>query len=163
MKQIYLIRHAKSDWSDPNLDDFDRGLSPRGKKDIKLIAEKLKEKNMVPDLILCSKAKRTKRTAKGLLSHTGFDAKIVYKKDLYFCTPEHMIETIQKIKKRYKKVWLIGHNPELSQVVTRLEDHTIGEVPPLGIVGIHTKIKKWGSFQAKKAQFDFFIYPKLFR
>ncbi len=163
MKHLYLIRHAKSDWSDPSLNDFDRGLSPRGKKDIVLMANSLKEKKIEPDYILCSLAKRAKRTAKGLLKEAELDKKIVYKKDLYLSTPEHIIEVIKTIDTKHKNVFIFGHNPELTELSNLLLDESIDNVPTLGIVGICIAIKHWEKLSPKKARLDFFIYPKLFK
>ena len=64
MKKLYLIRHAKSSWKDITLDDFDRPLNKRGKTDAPFMAQKLKDKNIYPDIIISSPAKRAKSTAK---------------------------------------------------------------------------------------------------
>ncbi len=163
MKHIYLIRHAKSDWSDPSLDDFDRGLSLRGKRDIHLMAKWMKEKKIIPDYVLSSSAKRAKRTAKGLLTEARIDKKIAYKKALYFTTPEHMIEIIKMIDDKYKEVFLFGHNPEMTELVNLLLEESIENVPTLGIVGLQSHIKSWKKFEPQNVRLDFFIYPKLFR
>ncbi len=76
MKKLYLIRHAKSDWDDESKSDFKRGLNERGQKDIFIMADKLKEKKIMPDLILSSSAKRAKLTAKGLAQSIGYNGKI---------------------------------------------------------------------------------------
>ena len=65
MKNLYLIRHAKSDWSDLSKSDFERGLNKRGEKAIFTMADALKEKGVIPDLILSSSATRAKLTARG--------------------------------------------------------------------------------------------------
>lgn len=163
MKHIYLIRHAKSDWSKTGQNDFERGLSPRGKRDILVMANILKEKKIVPDYILSSSAKRAKRTAKGLRKHAGFDQKIVYRKELYMSTPEHIIDVIKTIDNTHKRVFIIGHNPEFTELVNLLLDDSIDTLPTLGIVGIRIAIKRWKKLSPKKARLDFFIYPKLFR
>jgi len=64
MKRLYLLRHAKSSWKDLTLSDFDRPLNKRGKRDAPLIAKKLKEKGIRPDIIISSPAKRARKTAK---------------------------------------------------------------------------------------------------
>ena len=74
MKKLYILRHAKSDWSDPNLDDFDRGLKKRGKNDIKLISNWLKEQGIQPNIIISSPAKRAKKNFK------SFEKYFTYKK-----------------------------------------------------------------------------------
>ena len=63
MKQLILIRHAKSDWDDPSLDDFDRPLNGRGKRDAPLMAERLRDKDIKIDQFIASPAKRARKTA----------------------------------------------------------------------------------------------------
>ena len=127
------------------------------------MAKRLKEQKIVPDYILCSLAKRAKRTAKGLLKQAGLDKKIVYKKDLYLTTPEHIIEVIKTIDAKHKSVFIFGHNPELTELANLLVDESIDNVPTLGIVGIRMAIKRWEKLSPKKARLKFFIYPKLFK
>jgi len=62
MKTIILIRHAKSDWNNANLEDFLRPLSKRWEKEIEFVSKVLKKLNLKTDLILCSSAKRTEET-----------------------------------------------------------------------------------------------------
>ena len=61
MKTIILVRHAKSSWKDPSLDDFDRPLNKRGKRNAPFMGNKLKERKIMPDLVLSSPAKRAKK------------------------------------------------------------------------------------------------------
>ncbi|MGA9237317.1 MAG: histidine phosphatase family protein, partial [Desulfobacterales bacterium] len=63
MKLIILIRHAKSSWKDPSLGDFDRPLNKRGKRNAPFMGQKLKERKIIPDLLLSSPAKRARKTA----------------------------------------------------------------------------------------------------
>ena len=72
MKKLYLIRHAKSDWSDVSKSDFERGLNKRGQKAIFTMADALLENGVMPDLILSSSANRAKLTAEGLANEIGY-------------------------------------------------------------------------------------------
>ena len=62
MKQVYILRHAKSSWDNKDLSDFDRPLSKRGEKDAKKMCSFIKNKNFFVDKVICSSAKRTKET-----------------------------------------------------------------------------------------------------
>jgi phosphohistidine phosphatase len=75
MKTLILVRHAKSSWKNISLDDFDRPLNKRGKKDAQLMGKKLKERQVVPDLILSSPAKRARKTAKAFAKAIAFPKK----------------------------------------------------------------------------------------
>lgn len=83
MKRLYIIRHAKSSWSDMGLDDFDRGLNKRGRLDAPKMGLRLKNKGVMPDIILSSSAKRAKKTAKIIAEFIGFSKKIKFRDTLY--------------------------------------------------------------------------------
>ena len=163
MKNLYLIRHAKSDWSDESKSDFDRGLNKRGEKAILTMANALKEKKAVPDLILSSSAKRAKLTAKGLAKELGYSKEILFLDVLYLCEPETWVEIIHSINDRYDSVFIVGHNPEITQLSNSLMDDYIDNVPTLGIVGFDVLVKKWGKFGRENIFKKFFIYPKLYK
>lgn len=163
MKQLYLIRHAKSDWSDESQDDFERGLNARGKKAIVTMAEILNERGILPDLILSSSATRAKLTAKGLAKNIAYKGKIKYLDALYLAEPLEIIDMIKEIKDKYKTVFIVGHNPETTELTDLMVDETIYNVPTLGIVALNVPVKHWNKFKPEKAKLDFFIYPKMFK
>lgn len=78
MKHLYLIRHAKSSWSNPLLDDFERPLNQRGKNDAPLMAKILLEKQIFPDFLLSSPAKRAKTTAEIFAEQLNFTSDIAF-------------------------------------------------------------------------------------
>jgi phosphohistidine phosphatase len=162
MKKLYLIRHAKSDWSDLSKRDFDRGLNKRGKLSIPLMAKALKQKGVIPDLILSSAAKRAKRTAKGLAKELEYRGEIYFDEALYFTEPEEMMEGIREVDDSYETLFLIGHNPEMTELSNTMTDTFIDNIPTLGIVGLTLSIEKWKEFEAHKAKIDFFVFPKMF-
>lgn len=162
MKNLYLIRHAKSDWNDESKSDFDRGLNKRGQRAISTMADALKEKMVMPDLILCSPAKRTKLTAKGLANEIKYNGKIDYIEKLYMAEPLQVIRIIKEIPDKYNNVFIIGHNPEITELTDLMVEEYIDNVPTLGIVALHVPIKHWKKFKPEKTKFDFFIYPKMF-
>jgi phosphohistidine phosphatase len=163
MKSLYLIRHAKSDWSDASKSDFERGLNKRGQKAIFTMADALVKKKVMPDLILASAATRAKLTAKGLASEIGYSGKIQYIDELYLAEPIDMITMIKKIKDKYDNVFIVGHNPETTELVDLMHDDYIDNVPTLGIVAFKLPIEHWNRFKPEKAKFDFFIYPKMYK
>ena len=75
MKTIILVRHAKSSWKDPGLDDFDRPLNKRGKRNAPFMGGKLKKRDILPDLVLSSPAKRAKKTAIAVAKALGYPKK----------------------------------------------------------------------------------------
>ena len=162
MKHLYLIRHAKSDWSDESQSDFDRGLNKRGKKAIFTMSDALQKKKVMPDLILSSSAKRAKLTAKGLANEMEYQGEIKYIDALYMAEPIEVISIIQKIKDKYDNVFIVGHNPETTELTDLLLDDYIDNVPTLGVVALQLPIKHWKKFKPEKVKLDFFIYPKMY-
>jgi phosphohistidine phosphatase len=162
MKHLYLIRHAKSDWSDESKSDFERGLNKRGKKAILTMANALKEKKVMPDLILSSPAKRTQLTAIGLAKEIGYTRKIKYIDALYMADPLDVISIIKEIKDKYDDVCIVGHNPETTQLTNLMVEEYIENVPTLGIVALELPIKHWQQFKPEKVKLNFFIYPKMY-
>lgn len=163
MKNLYFIRHAKSDWSDESKSDFDRGLNKRGKKSILTMSDALKEKNILPDLILSSSAKRTKLTTKGLVKKIGYTGEIKYIDTLYMAEPDEVITLIQNIDDKYNTVFIVGHNPETTELSYMITNAYIDNVPTLGIVSIELPIDNWKNMNIGEGELKFFIYPKMFQ
>ena len=162
MKKLYLIRHAKSDWSDLNKNDFDRGLNKRGKRSIPLMAKALQEKGFIPDLILSSAAKRARKTAKGLAKALHYRGNIIFDEALYFTEPEEMINMLRNVDDRYGSLFLVGHNPEITELSNMLTTEYIDNIPTLGIVAISFDIQKWNDIGRGKGKMEAFIFPKMF-
>ena len=75
MKTLYVIRHAKSSWDEPDQSDFERGLNDRGKRDAPRMGKRLKERGIHPDLMLSSPAKRAYSTAKRIAEVLDYSTK----------------------------------------------------------------------------------------
>ena len=162
MKNLYLIRHAKSDWNDESKSDFDRGLNRRGEKAILIMANALKEKKVIPDLILSSSAKRAKLTAKGLAKKIGYRGKIQYIDALYMAKPETIVRLIKDVNDTVDTLFIVGHNPETTELSNIMTDDYIDNVPTLGIVAFKIPIDHWRKFKLTEGKTEFFIYPKMF-
>ena len=120
MLHLYVMRHSKSSWSDPSLDDFDRPLSKRGKNNAKLICEFFIKKNYKFDYVLVSSANRTKKTLSILLKKIATPRKIFSSKKLYLANEDRIIELIKKIPKKYKSILLINHEPTVRNLAKAL-------------------------------------------
>jgi phosphohistidine phosphatase len=163
VKTLYIVRHAKSSWSDPLADDFDRPLNERGKRDAPKMGKRLKEKGILPTLMITSPAKRARSTARKIAEE------IKYKKDdikeerkLYHAEEDVILEVIRKIKDKHNVVMLFGHNPGLTNFVNSLQDKEfdIDNVPTCGIVAFQLKIDSWNDISWGKGTMVFFDYPK---
>ncbi len=160
MKSLYLIRHAKSDWSD-HVDDFDRGLNSRGLRDAPFMADLLKSKINTLDVIYSSPAKRALTTAGFFASSFGFkNDEIITDHLLYLSSYYTILDFLREIDESYKKVALFIHNPAITELSDNLCEKRIGNVPTCGIVGLKLKVKKWKEINSKKCDLEFFEVPK---
>lgn len=119
MKELILLRHAKSSWADENAADFDRKLAPRGRKAAGAIGAWLVESGFVPDVILSSSARRTRETVAGL-GAIAEAAEVVYDDALYLAEPEAILQRIAKLRGAVARVLVVGHNPGMEQLALRL-------------------------------------------
>ncbi|CAA6828230.1 MAG: Putative phosphohistidine phosphatase, SixA [uncultured Sulfurovum sp.] len=163
MKTIYLIRHAKSDWSDGTLNDFERGLRKSGKKDLKTISSYFALQKIKPDLVLSSSALRAQTTADKLTKKIGYKGPIHYMEELYLTRPEKILDTLALQDDVYKNIFLVGHNPELTELANIFVEDNIFKLPTLSILAIYFEIDEWSKIREKKGNIDFFIQPKQFK
>lgn len=144
MKNLILIRHAKSSWNDVSLDDRERPLGKRGKKDAPHMGCLLKEKDLRPDRILSSPAKRALKTAKLIAKEIGYAKKdIILSEELYEHGPDALAEVVAGLDDGWDRVFLFGHNPELTDFANRLTGANIGNIPTCGIVSIEFAEDHW--------------------
>jgi phosphohistidine phosphatase len=165
MKTIYLIRHAKSSWDDPQMDDFERPLNKRGKKDAPSMARRLKEKRVTPDFMLSSPATRALDTCKEFASILNYDKdKIKTDKRLYHASEDQILTVIRELKDRERDdeevVLLFGHNPGLTEFANVLLNESIDNIPTCGIVKAHLKIERWKDASFGCGELKFFDFPK---
>ncbi len=127
MKQILLLRHAKSSWDDAELDDLDRPLNERGKKQGPAVGLWLRENGWTPELILASHALRAQQTAYAVAQACGYTGPVLTRPALYRTDARAYREVARALLDRYRRVLLIGHNPEIEEFLATL----IPAPPPL--------------------------------
>lgn len=121
MIQLALLRHAKSSWDQPQLDDFDRPLNERGRRAAPIMGHMLASLKFAPDAVLCSPAKRTRETLEAIASDIASAKPAVrFDDQLYLATPDTMLDCLRRATADAKRVLLIGHNPGLHALATAL-------------------------------------------
>jgi len=163
MKTIYFIRHAKAGWSQPDTRDFERALSKKGKKDLNTIGSYLAIREIKPELILSSCALRAQETSDILAKKINFNGTKYYLEELYNSSLEAMIEIIMIQDADINSIFIVGHNPQLHELVNSLIDEHINKFPTLGVVAINFDISEWSEIKDAKGVLDFFIFPKQFK
>ena len=163
IKTLYLIRHAKSDWSDGSLSDFERGLKKKGHKDLNTISSYLSLQQIKPDLILTSLALRAQITADELSKKIDYTGRIHYMEELYNSRPETIMNVLTLQDDDYDTIFVIGHNPELTEFANFLINDNFSKLPTLGVLAINLQIDSWQNITEKCGKIDFFIQPKQFK
>jgi phosphohistidine phosphatase len=161
MKELLLIRHAKSDWDDPSLSDFDRPLNKRGKADTPLMAHRLLDKKIKIDAFISSPAKRAKKTASIFAKEYKMDKKdILLVEKLYAAEANVFFEVIRNTNDKFDNIAVFSHNPGLTDFANLLSDVRIDNIPTCGIFAVKVDAKHWTDFKDAKKDFWFFDYPK---
>lgn len=144
LKQLLLIRHAKSSWDDIGLEDIDRPLNNRGKKEASILGRLLKKKGLLPQLIISSPAKRARKTAKKISQEVGYPkSDIEINKVIYPGSVSSLVECIRSIDKKIDQVFIVAHYPGLMDLGNYLAGSNIEKLPTCGFILIDFKMKSW--------------------
>ncbi|MFT5999594.1 MAG: phosphohistidine phosphatase [Neolewinella sp.] len=162
MKTIYFVRHAKSSWDDITLDDHDRPLNARGKRDAPKMANRLADLGVTADGLVSSTAKRAKETSEAFRRALNIPAaNCQYDQSLYHAWPEGIEKRVQEVSDNCSTVLFFGHNPGYTDLANRPMHHAfIGNVPTCGIVMVEADINHWADFTLGKARRAAYFYPK---
>jgi phosphohistidine phosphatase len=120
MRRLLILRHAKSSWDEPHLDDHDRPLNARGKRDAPRIGKLLHRERILPDRIVSSTAVRARRTAETVAEACGYDGEIAFTQKLYGADSDDCLAVLSEMHDEDGTVMLVGHNPCLEDLVARL-------------------------------------------
>jgi phosphohistidine phosphatase len=162
MKSLLLIRHAKSSWTSDVLNDFDRPLNERGKKEAPEMAQRLIKNKVLIDCFVSSPARRAKKTARLFIEEFGKDEnEIFYVSELYHAGSQTFIQVISALKDNYETVAIFSHNPGITEFANTLTEVQIDNMPTCGVFAIKASIDHWKEFESAEKKLWFFNYPKL--
>ena len=120
MRTIVLLRHAKSSRDDPAMADFDRPLSPRGKRACKVVRAVMRQREMRPDAVLASSSVRTAETLRRISSQLGATPAVLLERGLYLASASKLLARLKRLDDAASSVLLIGHNPGLQRLALLL-------------------------------------------
>lgn len=164
MKTLYLIRHAKSDWSNPLLSDFDRSLNKKGLKDAPLMGEVLAKKSIHPDLILSSPALRAQTTAIEIARKLSYPVESIESlPTLYASDCEAIFSILKDVSNTVNTLIVFGHNPEFTECVNAITGSDIENIPTCGIAAMRLYDESWSSIGLNSAKLLFLDTPKQYR
>lgn len=152
MKKVYIVRHAKSNWSNASdIKDIDRSLNTRGVQNAYLMSSRLKEKAVLPDVILSSNGIRALHTAVIFAHQIGFDStKMTVLSDLYHASPDVIMNTLRKLPETVKQVMLFAHNPGIAEFASFVDKQKYIKVSTCTVLEFEANINTWSEIS-----FDF--------
>jgi len=143
MKTLYILRHAKSSWSE-GVDDHKRSLNSRGKNDAELVSNYVIHKLNKPQKIYSSDANRAQTTARYFKeAFKVSDVNFILNPNLYDFSGQKVLEVIKNLNNDLDSVMIVGHNHALTSIVNMIGDSVINNLPTCGFVEIQFDIDRW--------------------
>jgi len=158
-KHLFLLRHAKSSWDNPALDDCDRPLAARGRKAAKLIGAYLGREHVQISLVLCSSARRARETL-DLVAPCG---EIQIERELYSASADQLLERLRRVPDEVAAVMLIGHNPAIHDLAVSLvagASELAARKFPTGALATLTLTAPWRALDPSLAELAAFVTPR---
>jgi phosphohistidine phosphatase len=167
-KQLYVLRHAKSSWDEPRLDDHDRPLAPRGRDAAKAMAAHVRAQRIRPQLVICSSARRARET----LDRVDPAGQRLTEPAVYTASANDLLQRLRRVPDATESVMVIGHNPTLQMLVLCLADRggdTLGEGSdleavrskfPTGALATLQFDGGWGELTPGRAELAGFVRPR---
>lgn len=161
MKELLVIRHGKSSWDDPDLDDHARPLARRGRKAAPTMGARLRERGAAPQRIVTSDAVRARATATGVAEAAGLGADAVDQEPRLYTTDEAtVLEVVRDLDDRFERIAIVGHNPALHEFIHRMCDLRLGKLPTAAVVQLRFAVSRWSEVEWGSAGVVDYDYPK---
>lgn len=162
MKELIVVRHAKSSWEHAGLADHERPLLEKGKKRTRKVISYMQEQGVKPDFVMTSSALRARETAQYIANGLGVDKGFV-KVDpaLYHANAEQLLAQFDDLSDNFTTVLMVGHNPALTNFVNFFLVPPIDWLPTSGVVALQFDTDKWDEIRTAPRKVRFVVFPKL--
>jgi phosphohistidine phosphatase len=164
--RLWLLRHAKSSWSDAGLRDEDRPLAPRGERAADRIRDYLDAEGIHPELALCSSALRARQTLARVMPALGSELEVHIEPALYTFDADVLLDRLGRISSHVSSALLVGHNPAIEDLATRIADRgdrlpeLSRKYPTAALAEIAFSDATWGSLADRPGELVRFIVPR---
>ena len=154
MLELLLLRHAKSRWDEPGVDDHDRDLAPRGLKAARRMGELIAAEDLLPDLVLCSTARRAMHTWQIVADAARADCTVRFDSRLYLAAPATMVAVAREFGGTAARLVLVGHDPGMHQLAMALAGqgdatqrrHLVAKYPTGALARFQVEADRWAEF-----------------
>ncbi len=168
MLTLSLLRHAKSSWDDPELEDFDRPLNERGREAAPRMGHFLARNAVQPELVLCSTSLRTRQTLDLVLPHLSPTPTVAYEDAIYLAPASVLLQRLRKVAGKVAHVMIVAHDPGLHQLAIELAgagdpelvDALARKFPTGGLAVIDFEAQAWSKVRARAGRLRIFMAPK---
>lgn len=172
MKTLLLLRHAKSDWSNPALGDFDRPLNKRGQKAAPMMGKEIRRRGLVPQLVYCSEARRAQETweaVSNVITEDPAQIEVKILRGLYLASPAQIMAQLRRAPKDADCVMLIAHNPGMENFAHRLAgegskatalNRLVENFPTAALAVFECPIETWQELDWQQAQLTHCLWPR---
>ena len=150
VKRLLILRHAKSSWADSSISDWHRPLNERGIHDAPRAGEWLRERSLVPDVIITSDAVRARATAEAVAKAAGCSQAMIVEPLLYHAKPDDVLAVLRSAPDEAGTILIVGHNPGLEELVRQLTGESL-DLPTAALVHIAMPIDKWSEADSSLA------------
>ncbi|HVF57057.1 MAG TPA: histidine phosphatase family protein [Pyrinomonadaceae bacterium] len=159
MKTLLLMRHAKSDWQDAGMRDFDRPLNKRGLRDAPAVGGFLRKQQLRPGLVLSSPAERARQTAALVVAAAQLDAAPLYDGRIYEATAAQLAEVVAGADDSADVLLLVGHNPGMEDFIGYLTGEARG-MPTAALARVALDIERWGDVRESCGRLEWIVKPE---
>jgi phosphohistidine phosphatase len=166
-RSLLLLRHAKAE-RDPEVEDHERRLAPRGRRDAERMGERIAELGLAPEQVLCSPARRTRETLDRILPHLPDGLAVVVDRELYLASPEQILARIAAVDDRVRTLLVVGHNPGIAELAEELARRGDAEAlarlrhkfPTCGLAEIRSPALRWRDLASGGGTLRAFLTPR---
>ena len=159
MKTLYLLRHAKSSWKEPGLQDFDRPLNGRGREAAPLVGRFIRKRKLRVDLLLSSPAARARQTAALVKESAKLSAEVLYDERIYEADAARLLEVVTQAGESADTLMLVGHNPGMDELLMFLTGEG-QRMSTAALACVALDVEKWGKVRERTGRLEWLVRPK---
>jgi len=165
VRTVFLVRHAKSSWSDATLADIDRPLAPRGERAAKKIGAYVRRKKIRPSLVLCSPSVRTRQTLEAIKPSLGKRCTVEFVPALYAASKAELLRQLRALPDSVESVMLVAHNPGLQDLALALASRGAdlpkleAKLPTAALATLVSHCDRWTALKPGDAELADYVVP----
>lgn len=171
MKTIFLLRHAKSSWDDPQLADFHRPLARRGIKAAPRVGAYMASNGFIPDRVLCSAARRASETWALVSRELEDGPQVEFREDIYHASASSLLALLKELPDSDERVLLVGHNPTFEELALALAPKgnpeslasMVRKFPTGALAVLDVPVERWAELREGIGYLRDFVVPRKLR